>query len=71
MSCRVAAALEQGGGQVASGGSLARGMTHVVCQPDQALKWLSLGEQAWWMQPLLSFSTSQSIRCLQPPNSSH
>ena len=41
---RVRAALEQGGGRVAEEGGLCRGATHVVCQPDAALKWLSMGE---------------------------
>ncbi|PRW59970.1 BRCT domain DNA repair [Chlorella sorokiniana] len=62
---RVAAALEQGGGRVAAGGSLARGMTHVVCQPDQALKWLSMGvgivSPAWVLQ---SLRTGKQQRCL-------
>ncbi|PSC76077.1 hypothetical protein C2E20_0748 [Micractinium conductrix] len=40
---QVRAALEQGGGRVAEEGGLCRGATHVVCQPDAALKWLSMG----------------------------
>lgn len=31
---------------MAASGGLARGVTHVVCQPDQALKWLSMGEKS-------------------------
>jgi hypothetical protein len=40
----VAAALQTGGGRVAEGGGLCRGVTHVVCPPEAALRWLALGK---------------------------
>ena len=50
---------------MAAGGSLTRGVTHVVCQPDQALKWLSMGvgivSPAWVLQ---SLRTGKQQRCL-------
>lgn len=45
-SCRVAQALQQGGGRVASGTRLGQGATHVVCEPVAALRWLSMGESS-------------------------
>ena len=45
----VRAALEEGGGRVVAGGSgLSRGVTHVVCQPEAALTWLSMGKLVGW-----------------------
>ena len=42
--CRVAAAIEQGGGRLAAGGgALCRDATHVVAPPEAALLWLSMG----------------------------
>ncbi|KAL4458919.1 hypothetical protein ABPG75_013784 [Micractinium tetrahymenae] len=62
---RVSAALEKGGGCVADGGSLSRGVTHVVCQPEAALKWLSMGvgivSPQWVHQ---SLRTGRQQRCL-------
>lgn len=63
--CRACAALQQGGGQLASGGGLGRGVTHVVCAPDVALRWLSMGvgivSPAWVLQSLRS---GRQQRCL-------
>ena len=58
------AALEQGGGQLAQGG-LARGVTHVVCAPEAALRWLAMGvgivSPAWVAQ---SLRAGRQQRCL-------
>ena len=37
-------ALKTGGGHLASGAYLGNGATHVVCQPQAAVKWLAMGE---------------------------
>lgn len=61
----VRAALEQGGGQLADGGSLCRGVTLVVCQPEAALRWLSMGvgivSPTWVIHSLRS---GRQQRCL-------
>lgn len=61
----VRAALEQGGGRLADGGGLGRGVTHVVCDPSSALRWLSMGvgivSPAWVAQ---SLKAGRQQRCL-------
>lgn len=38
-------AIKQGGGQQVASAYLGSGATHVVCQPQAAGRWLSMGEQ--------------------------
>lgn len=61
----VRAALEQGGGRLADGGGLGRGVTHVVCDPSSALRWLSMGvgivSPSWVAQ---SLRAGRQQRCL-------
>lgn len=63
--CSVRDALEKGGGRCAEGGSLGRGVTHVVCQPEAALQWLSMGvavvSPQWVLQ---SLRAGKQQRCL-------
>ncbi|GAB4823283.1 hypothetical protein N2152v2_010329 [Parachlorella kessleri] len=62
---RVAQALQQGGGKVVVGARLGQGATHVVCQPEAALRWLSLSlgiiSPQWVVRSLKS---GRQQRCL-------
>ena len=42
--------MQAGGGEVVGSAHLGSGATHVVCQPEAAVKWLAMGtaaDQVW------------------------
>lgn len=43
-TCRTREALVAGGGTLSQGAWLGSGATHVVCQPQAAVRWLSMGK---------------------------